>query len=248
MYFILGGFVKMKGKKGIKSIQIFNQSNEMILECTKHFSFPVKFVNNKPVDNVLMIKDKHLPEFHRGAVVDVVINTKSGDRIKYFCQVDFSSANQLNITLSPERAKQLEERRRYYKIKTAINCRVSELTRDGSLQHYNPNLYGKIYDINLGGVFIMVESEEQFKNGDILSFSAILNENKFEASAKVLRVRTNNDGELEGYGCAFTTVDNHQEAMVSAYVNYLQIEERRMELEREKLAKEIEEQVSKGAE
>jgi c-di-GMP-binding flagellar brake protein YcgR len=194
-----------------------------------------------------MIKDKHLPELHRGAIVDVVINTKAGDRIKYFCQVDFSSANQLNITLSPERAKQLEERRRFYKIKTAINCRVSELTRDGSVEHYNPNLYGKIYDINLGGVFIAVETAERYKNGDILSFSAILNESKLEASAKVLRVKTTQEGQLEGYGCSFTTVDNHMEAMVSAYVNYLQIEERRMELEREKLAKEIEEQIATGA-
>lgn len=237
----------MKGKKGIRNIQIFNQNNEMILECTKNYSFPVKYVSGKPVDNVLMVKDRNLPELHRGAVVDVVINTKAGDRVKYFCQVDFSSSNQLNITLSPERARQLEERRRYYKIKTAINCRVSELSRDGSLHHYNPNLYGKIYDINLGGVFLFVETQERYKEGDILSFNAILNESKLENSAKVLRVRTNKDGELQGYGCAFTSVDNQQEAMISAYVNYLQIEERRMELEREKLAKEIEEQVASGA-
>jgi c-di-GMP-binding flagellar brake protein YcgR len=236
----------MKGKKSIKNIQIFNQRNEMILECVKNFSFPVKFVNNQPVDNILMIKGRNLPELHRGAIVDVVVNTKSGDRIKYFCQADFSSAHQLNITLSPERAKQLEERRRYFKIKTAINCRIVDLTREGAVISYNPNLYGKIYDINLGGVFINIETQEQYKENDIISFTAILNDAKFEASVRVLRSRFDSDGELTGYGCEFAAIDNHQEAAVSSYINYLQIEERRGELEREKIEKEINAQMGKA--
>jgi c-di-GMP-binding flagellar brake protein YcgR len=236
----------MKASKNIKSIQIFNQNNDLIYECTKHFSFPVKYVDNKPVDNVLMIKDKNLPELHRGAIVDVIINTRSGDRVKYFCQVDFSSNNQLNITLSPERARNLEERRRFFKIKTAINCRVVDLTRDGSTVTYKPHLYGKIYDINLGGVLIKAETAEAYKSGDILTFTTILGNNKLEASAKILRINTAKDGEISGYGCAFVSVDNAQEAMISSYVNYLQIEERRLELEREKLAKEIEEESRAG--
>jgi c-di-GMP-binding flagellar brake protein YcgR len=230
----------MKEKNGIKSLQIFNQSNEMIHETTRHFSFPSRVVKGALVDNLLVIRQRGLPLLHRGAVVDVVINTRSGDRIKYFCQVDSSTSGLLCITLNPERAKQLEDKRRYFKIKTAINCRVSDLCRDGSVVAYNPNLYGKIYDINLGGVFIVVEIAEQYKIGDIISFSTILTDYKLEISAKILRVKTSPDGEPAGYGCAFTSISAQQEAMISSYVNHMQIEERRSELEREKIAKEAE--------
>jgi c-di-GMP-binding flagellar brake protein YcgR len=234
----------MKVKNSIKSVQIFNQNNQLILECKKNFSFPVKYVNNQPVDNILMVKEHGLPELHRGAIVDVIINTKSGDRIKYFCQVDFSSTQQLNITLSPERAKQLEDRRRFYKIKTAVNCRIVDLTRDGSIVSYSPNLYGKIYDINLGGVFITIETKEKYQKNDMISFTAVLNASKIEATAKILRVKEADGGDVEGYGCAFTTVDNHLESVISSYVNDLQLEERRLELEKEKLEKEISQNVS----
>ncbi|MCL2037375.1 MAG: PilZ domain-containing protein [Oscillospiraceae bacterium] len=236
----------MNGNKNVKIVQVYNQNNELILERNKNFFFPTKFVNNNQVNNVLMIKDKELPELYRGAIVDVVLTLKGGDRIKYFCQVDFSSTHQLNITLSPERAKQLEERRRFYKIKTVINCRVIDLTRDGEVNAYNPALYGKIYDINLGGVFVSIDSEEKYKEGDIITFTAILNDYKLEASVRVLRVRMTNNA-VSGYGCSFTTVDNHKEAMISSYINYLQIEERRIELEKEKIQKEIEREFNKGS-
>jgi len=223
----------------IKNIQIFNQNNEMILEVKKNYSFPVKYEKGRAVDNILMIKGKKLPELSRGAVVDVIINTKSGDRVKYFCQVSLSTGFQINLTLNVERARQLEERRRYHKIKTAINCRIVDVTRGGELTVFNPNLYGKIYDINLGGIFVSIDTNDVYKKGDMISFTVVLAEKRLEASANVLRVQTDDNDEVVGYGCAFAALPEYQEEMISSYINYIQMEERRIELEKEKIEKEV---------
>jgi c-di-GMP-binding flagellar brake protein YcgR len=233
--------VKINSK--IKTIQIFNQGGKMILEVSRGFSFPIKYIKGKPVSNVLMLKGRGFPELKPGTVIDVVINTRAGEKIKYFCEVGFSAKNQLNITLNPQRAKQLEERRRFFKIKTAINCRIVDLTRGSETVSLNPKLYGKIYDINLGGIFVVIQTEEKFHEGDILSFSTILADKKLEAAVKVLRSNVSKDGDTVGYGCSFFDIDNHQEAMISSYINYIQIEERRNELFINKMEKEINEEI-----
>jgi c-di-GMP-binding flagellar brake protein YcgR len=226
-------------KDKIRSVQIFNQSNDMIYECNRNYFFPVKYVDNKPVDNIMMIKGRNLPMIHRGAVVDVIIVTTGGNRIKYFCQVDFSSDKQMNITLNAARAKELEDKRRFYKIKTEINCRIVDVTRNGEVTPYTPNLYGKIQDINLGGIFVVVETQDSYKLQDLISFTTVLGEERLEASARILRVQKNREGEITGYGCAFASINSRQEEMISSHINRIQIEERRLEMEREQLEKEM---------
>jgi len=221
----------------IKTIQIFNQNNEMILECSKGFSFLTRTVNRKQVDDVLMIRGKNIPQIASGEAADVVITTRGGDRIKYFCTVGICTSRQLRVILNIEKAKKLENQRRYYRIKTAINCRIADVTRGESVTPYNPNLYGKIYDINIGGVFIAVETDEKYRENDLISFTTILNSNRLEATAKVLRIQVTDEGEVVGYRCCFIAMSSHQEDMISSYINYLQLEERRIELEIEKMKK-----------
>jgi c-di-GMP-binding flagellar brake protein YcgR len=141
------------------------------------------------------------------------------------------------LAISAERAKQLKDHRRFYRIKTAINCRIADLTRGEAVFVYNPNLYGKIYDINIGGVFIFIETEEKYQKDDLLSFTTILNNRRLEASARVIRSQNSDHGELVGYSCSFAAITSHQEELISSYINYLQLEERRVELELEKLTK-----------
>jgi c-di-GMP-binding flagellar brake protein YcgR len=233
--------MSLKSRKGtqISTIQVFNQTNTMILEVKKGFDFPVRIIDGKPVDNVLVIKGRHFPELHRGAIVDIVINTKSGNRIKYYCLVDFSSHNQLVLILSTQRAQELADKRRFKKVKTEVNCRVTDVVRGSEVTAYNPNLYGKIHDINLGGMFVVIDTADTYNKEDMISFTAVLGENRLEASARILRVQTSAEGELTGYGCSFAALPDYQEEMISSYVNYLQIEERRIEMERMKIEKEL---------
>ena len=227
-------------KDKIKTIQIYNQSGDMIFECNKGFSFLARKINGNLVDDVLMIKGRDLPELNTGAAADVIITTRSGERYKYFCVVNFFSARQLRLVLNTERAKMLDNQRRYYRIKAAINCRIVDVTRGENVIQYNPNLYGKIYDINIGGVFVAIESDEQYHENDLVTFTAILGGNKLEASARVLRIQTSKEGDVLGYRCCFAALSPRQEDMISSYINRLQIEERRIELELEKLEKDAE--------
>lgn len=221
----------------IKTIQVFNQSNEMILECSKGFSFLTRKVNGKPIDDILMIKARNLPSLITGNLADIIITTRGGERQKYFCKVALCTGNQLRLIIDAEKAKSLENHRRYYRIKTAINCRIVDVTRGEEVIPYNPNLYGKIYDINIGGVFMSIETDEKYHQSDLISLTTVLDSNKLELSARVLRVQTGDDGEIVGYRCEFVSISSHKEDMISSYINHLQIEERRIEMEIEKLEK-----------
>jgi c-di-GMP-binding flagellar brake protein YcgR len=224
----------------IDNIKIFSEDSKLIYDCSKRYSFPVKTVRGKKVSKTLLFKGSDLPELSAGDAVDVVINTKSGQSVKYFCEVKVSERGKLSVALNSERARRLYDQRRYYKIKTAINCRVVDVTRGEEVIAYNPNLYGKIEDINIGGIFVSVETDEIYKIDDYISFTVVLNESRLEASARVLRVKVSKDGEVEGYGCAFAALPEYKEEIISSYVNYIQIEERRIEQERLKLEKELE--------
>ena len=225
----------MNAKEQIRYIQIFNQRQEMVVECTKGYSFPAKTENGKIVDNVLMLKGNDFPLLAISDNVEVIIATSSGQKVKYFCSVDYSTSKKLVIMLNAARAKSHEEKRRYYRIKTAINCRVVDVTRNNNVNNFSPNLYGKIYDINIGGVLLVIDGEDNFETNDIISFTAVLGSSRLEISAKVLRTKLAADGETLGYMCSFVGVSTRQEEMISSYINYLQIEDRRLKTEMKKM-------------
>jgi len=239
----------VQGQEKIKKIEILSVNNSLIMECTSNFSFPVKYINNRPIDNVLMIKGRNLPILPMGTPVNVVISTKSGKRIRYSCDVNFSGGTQFNVTLHSESANEMEDKRRYYKIKTEISCRIADMMRGEDFVPYNPNLYGVIQNINIGGVFLVPElpEDDEWQNGDIIGFTTVLGDARLESQAKVLRVQRAPDGEIKGYGCAFAHITPSQEEMISSYINYLQLEERRIEREKELLEAERAELMRKKA-
>jgi len=240
----------VQGQDKIRRIEIFATNNRLIIECTSNFSFPVKYINNRPIDNVLMIKGRNLPVLPMGTPVFVIITTKGGKRIRYSCQVGFSGSGQFNVTLFSETADEVEEKRRYYKIKTEISCRIADHMRGETFTPYNPNLYGVIQNINIGGVFLVPDElpeDEVWDVGDVIGFTTVLGNARLETQAKVLRVQRMSNGEVKGYGCAFVHITPSQEEMISSYINYLQLEERRIEREKELLAAEREEAMRKQA-
>jgi c-di-GMP-binding flagellar brake protein YcgR len=203
----------------------------------------VKYIDDRPIDDILMIKGNGFPVLPKNTPVAVVIATNAGDRIKYDCRVDFSSNFQMNITLNSDKGKELEDKRRYYKIKTEINCRISDLTRGDEVTAYSPNLYGKIQDINIGGIFFTAEGDVEYSAGDVIGFTTVLGDNRLETAVKVLRVQRAPEGGIKGYGCSFVHIASYQEEMISSYINYLQIEERRLDRERRLLEREEAERV-----
>jgi len=238
----------VQGQEKIRKIEIYATDNRLVIECSSNFSFPVKYINNRPIDNVLMIKGKNLPVIPMGTPVSVIVTTKGGKRIKYGCLVEFSGSSQFNVTLHSENSNEIEEKRRFYKIKTEINCRITDLKRGEVFSPYTPNLYGTIQNINIGGVFLTPDlaEDQEWQIGDIVGFTTVLGDARLETQAKVLRVQRMANGDIKGYGCSFVHITPSQEEMISSYINYLQLEERRIEMERELLEAERREQLRKG--
>jgi c-di-GMP-binding flagellar brake protein YcgR len=227
-------------QKQIKDIQVYNTDGELILEFSKNYTFPAKSDKGRVVDDVLIIRGKKLLTYTTGTEVEVVVNLKNNDRVKYFCFVEFSTARRLDLKLNAAQAEKLEDKRRFYKVRTEVNCRIHSATRDEETVVFKPtSLYGRIQDINIGGVFLSVDDNVIFEKEDQLSVSAVLGDNKLNASARVLRVQRDKEGEVIGYGCAFIAVDSQQEEIVASYVTRVQIEQRKIERERELLEKEL---------
>ena len=228
----------MSGKDAIRNIQVYDQNGAMAFEAAKGFSFPSSgklFGGKKTPDNAIMFRGDYSQMFSENDAADIMINLKNGERVKYFCRVDVCTGRQLRLILNQERAKQMSNQRRYYRINVTINCRVADLTRDGTTTAYTPNLFGKIHDINIGGIFISICTDDVYQVGDIISFTTILGDKKLEASARILRSKPSTDGLSVGYSCCFVSVNTQQEELISSYINYLQLEERRMEIELEKM-------------
>jgi c-di-GMP-binding flagellar brake protein YcgR len=223
----------MQNPKQIKNIQVFDKNERLILDFSKNFFFPAKQYGDKVVDDVLTLRGKKLPEFAPADTVDVIINTKSGERIKYYCYVGFSDKKRLDLRLNVGQARQLEDKRRFYKIKAEINCRVTDAIRGEESVTFQPNLYGRIQDINIGGVFISVDANVHFEKSDIITISAVLGTQKLNAIAQILRIQTDQTGEITGYGCAFVDIKSHQEEIISSYITRVQIEERQLERKKE---------------
>ncbi|MCL2754269.1 MAG: PilZ domain-containing protein [Oscillospiraceae bacterium] len=218
-----------------RSVQLY-QNNEKILELSKYFYFPGDKGAEKSARDVLTILGRKLPEFSAGDLIDAIALTKGGERVKYACYVHYSERRRLELKFNSGHS--LQDNRRFYKIKTEINCRVISATRGENTAEFSTSLYGRIKDINLGGVFITVDNSVCFELDDYVVFSTVLGENKLKTEARVLRVQRDKVGEIVGYGCAFTDIKPNQEEMISSYITRIQIEERRLEKKKEALENE----------
>ena len=89
----------------------------------------------------------------------------------------------------------------------------------------------KIKDINIGGVFLIMNNDETLEVSDKLMLTMDLNEKIIDVDAEVLRVQRNAAGDIEGYGCKFINVSASVEDIVSQYV---------VEFQRELIQKEAE--------
>jgi c-di-GMP-binding flagellar brake protein YcgR len=229
----------MQKPNQFRNIQLY-RGNDLLFEFNKHFFFPGDKGDDRTTNDILTIRGRKLPEFAVGDLIDVVAFTKGGDRIKYFCYVNYSEKRRLELKLNVNQSKRLEDNRRFYKIKTEINARIHSATRDTETVTFRPaSLYGRVQDINLGGVFITVDDNVCFETNDFIVFSVVLGVNKLKAEAKILRVQRDKMGDIVGYGCAFTDIKPYQEEMISSYITRVQIEERQLEKKKEAMENDV---------
>ena len=203
-------------------VEVLGEKNERILEVEKNFVLPKNMYDNE--DSIVMIKGRDLPELPHNSIVSVVTTTKGNDRIKYMGSVSMSLDTQLNIKILRNNTSQLlQERRRFYKIKTNESGRILFYVRDEKTNRFDVPAVIKVMDINVGGVFITCD-EVEFLEDDLVCMEIELSSETLNAAAKILRVQRFEDGSIKGYGCEFQGLTAAQEDCISRFIMKVQSE------------------------
>lgn len=214
-------------KEDYTSFEIQTLEGSRLFYTDKNFDFPEMYDSDgNLIDNMLMIKGRNLPEIDGGNYVYVIGIKKSGDRIRYKTSISVSSCFQMNIQLRPDKAELLEERRRYFKIKTNERAYVTfTVHEDESTDRMEPPAEIVIKDINVGGVFFTcVDAANEFVKGDKVMIVLALDGKKMELMSEILRVQEVPEPSGCGYGCRFIRISSGQEEIISRYIYRLQYE------------------------
>lgn len=218
---------------GIVSVRVTGLDGRLLLQTdSEHFSFPRVFVNNIPVNNIMMIKGRDMIEYPADLGVYVIASMKNGDRIRYMGRVKMSLDNQLNIQIRDDTSTIMEERRKYFKVQSDLRCVISGYERDNMTFELESPVLSKIKNVSIGGVFIE-GTDPPFRKDDILLLNFKVDSEIVSAVVKVLRLQLFFDGRLEGYGCEFTNVDKRMEGLLAKLVYNIQLQQRQEKLERD---------------
>lgn len=217
-------------KEEFASFEITSLDGQRLYYTDSNFDFPLMYdSDDNVIDNMLMIKGKRLPELSCSDYVYVVATMRGGDRYRYKTAISVSTEFQINVILRPDKAELLEERRRYFKIKTNERAFITLRTQedDEKPNPLDPPAEICIRDINVGGVFfVCADNRRSFAKGDKLMMVLNLSGTRMELGAEVLREQKTADNEETqvGYGCRFTGVSRSQEETISRYIYKLQFE------------------------
>lgn len=229
----------MLERNKIIKIEITSPAGRKLVVAEKeNFSFPRIFMDNMPVANIIIIKGKDLPEFEIDKNVYVITYMKNGDRLRYPAAVKMSLSSQLNVQLRSDYGTLMEERRRYFKVESDIDCHIlGFMSGEDEFTEFDTPVEANIKNISIGGVFLF-RSEEIFAHGDSLMLNFEVDGEPVNIMAKVLRVQRGHDREIEGYGCQFINADQTQEELFAQLVYNIQLKKRQEQLEREERMKE----------
>lgn len=208
------------GTKIVKT-EILARNGTLLAAAERNFVFPKNVESNE--ESILIVKGKDLPELERGTPVDVIAYSKAGDRIKYAGNISMSHDRQMNISLIKSNNTQvLEERRRYFKIKVDLSGRTLFVVRGEDTIRFEEPVPIAVQDINVGGIFMTGPFE--FRKDDSACVDIELMDGyRLNTMATVLRVQTNSEGDVTGYGCAFEALTAAQEDAIGRYINYAQL-------------------------
>lgn len=216
-------------KNKILSIDICKMDGTTIYRTDKNFIFPKDLNSTNDSSQLIIVKGKNLPELDANTLIYIIAYLVNGDRVKYLTKVKISTDKQLNAFITDDNSQIMQERRRFFKIKTNENGFIILIVRDGEALKNNESIKINILDINIGGIFI--SSNFEFQIGDNFKFRTDLYDERLEAEAEVLRIQKTSDGTVLGYGCKFSSSNSSQEELITRYIYKLQLEERRRRLE-----------------
>lgn len=211
----------MLSRDKILKIDIVTPENARILSATsKQISLqPYDNPNFRDSEDVMLItKGRGLPEIEHNASVFVIASMRNGQRIQFPSYVSMSGSMQLNIVVRVGMGTVLEERRRYYKVEANIPCVVNTVDRNGNHTVLASPYLTKVKDINIGGVFLSMNSLNTLQKDDILMMTIDLGDRSLDVEAVILRVQKNAAGDVEGYGCKFVNIPPSYEDIISRFV------------------------------
>ncbi len=214
-------------KEDFTSFEITDLDGNRLYFTDSNFDFPVMYDQfDNLVENLLMIKGKKLPEIRKDQYIYVIATHKNGDRTRYMSIITVSSAYQLNIPLNPDKAEEMEERRRYFKIKTNERAYITfTVDKDENTHALEPPAEICIKDINVGGVlFVNFVGNHEFQTGDKAMIVLSLNGRRLELMSEILREQPLAEPTQKGYGCRFINLTRTQEEIISRYIYNLQFE------------------------
>lgn len=213
---------------------------KLVVAQKDQLSFPRMFIDDIPVDNIIIIKGKDLPEFEIDRSLYVITYMKNGDRIRYAGVIKMSLPNQVNVQIRNEYGTLMAERRRYFKVEANLKAVVTGFMRDEDSYELDDPFACIIRNINIGGIFV-AEMRHQFALEDILFIRFSSEVGTVSLMAKIIRVQRNADGEMEGYGCQFVNTEPQQEELLAKLVFGIQLQQRQEQMERdERLAEGLE--------
>ena len=219
--FIVRGLMRLLFGTKIVKTEILAQNGTLLASAERNFVFPKNLESSE--ESILIIKGKDLPELERGTRVDVIAYSKAGDRIKYAGDISMSHERQMNISLLKSNStKVLEERRRYFKIKVELPGRALFVVRDENTIRFEEPVAVVIHDINVGGIFL-TSAYEFHKDDSACVDIELVDGYHLNTMATILRVQTDSDGVIIGYGCAFEALTAAQEDAIGRYINYVQL-------------------------
>lgn len=221
----------MLNQEKVVKLELCTLKGNLLMTVSDNYSFPKRLVDEShDPRNVMMIKGKNLPVFAKGAFINIVAYMKSNDRVNYPAVIDISTETQLNVTVRFDRAKLLEERRRYFKIDANEPCGLFIITRGEKQVELEVPIPCIIKNINLGGVFLHLQRRVDLNINDSMTILVpdMMGE-RVEFVLKILRIQKGTENELLGYGCCFLFLSTKQEELLAKYINKLQIAKRAME-------------------
>lgn len=217
------------GGKIIK-VELLDEKGKLLLETEKNFVLPKNMDDD---ESIVIIKGRDLPDLERNSIVSLVTTTKTNDRIRYMGAISMSMDTQLNVRiLRNNESKVLQERRRFFKIKTDEKGRALFYVREEKTVRFDEPPEIKVLDINVGGIFFSC-GEEFMEQDQICADIDLFEDNPLNTTLRVLRVQRNEDGSIKGYGCLFESLTGAQEDLIGRFILKVQSEQRKKEAAKE---------------
>lgn len=226
------GLMRLLFSSKIVKIDILDKNGTVIMTAERNFNFPKNLGSDD--ESILIIKGSSLRELEHNTSVGVITTTKAGERVRYAGSVSMSMEKQLNIRLfKNDGSEVLQERRRYFKIKTQEKGRALFFMRGEESVRFEVPEPIEILDINIGGIFMKCAGCT-FESEDLVCVEIdLFVDYKLNAVVKVLRVQPDEDGGIKGYGCEFQGLTAGQEDYIGKYIYKLQSEQRQKEIAQE---------------